>query len=42
MLAIARAMMGRPRLLLVDEISMGLMPILVKRVFRVKAAYLGG
>lgn len=35
MLAIARAMMGRPKLLLVDEISMGLMPILVKRVFGV-------
>ena len=35
MLAIARAMMSRPRLLLVDEISMGLMPILVKRVFSV-------
>jgi len=35
MLAIARAMMSRPQLLLVDEISMGLMPILVKRVFSV-------
>jgi len=35
MLAIARAMMSRPRLLLVDEISMGLMPILVRRVFSV-------
>jgi branched-chain amino acid transport system ATP-binding protein len=35
MLAIARAMMSRPRLLLVDEISMGLMPILVRRVFDV-------
>ncbi len=35
MLAIARAMMSRPKLLLVDEISMGLMPILVKRVFSV-------
>ena len=35
MLAIARAMMSRPKLLLVDEISMGLMPILVKRVFGV-------
>jgi len=33
MLAIGRAMMSRPRLLLVDEISMGLMPILVQRVF---------
>lgn len=33
MLAIGRAMMSQPRLLLVDEISMGLMPILVQRVF---------
>ncbi len=33
MLAIGRAMMSQPRLLLVDEISMGLMPILVRRVF---------
>ncbi|NOZ70746.1 MAG: ABC transporter ATP-binding protein [Chloroflexi bacterium] len=37
MLAIARALMGRPRLLLIDEVSMGLMPILVKRVFSVIA-----
>lgn len=35
MLAIGRAMMSRPRLLLIDEVSMGLMPILVKRVFSV-------
>lgn len=35
MLTIGRAMMSKPRLLLVDEISMGLMPILVKRVFGV-------
>lgn len=33
MLAIGRAMMSAPRLLLIDEISMGLMPILVQRVF---------
>lgn len=33
MLAIGRAMMSKPRLLLIDEVSMGLMPILVKRVF---------
>ncbi|MBS1252387.1 MAG: High-affinity branched-chain amino acid transport ATP-binding protein LivF [Anaerolineales bacterium] len=33
MLAIGRAMMSDPRLLLIDEISMGLMPILVQRVF---------
>lgn len=35
MLAIARALMTRPKLLLIDEVSMGLMPILVKRVFQV-------
>jgi branched-chain amino acid transport system ATP-binding protein len=33
MLAIGRAMMSRPRLLLIDEASMGLAPILVERVF---------
>lgn len=35
MLTIGRAMMSKPRLLLIDEVSMGLMPILVKRVFGV-------
>jgi len=35
MLAIGRAMMSKPRLLLIDEVSMGLMPILVKRVMQV-------
>ncbi len=33
MLALARALMIRPRLLLVDEISWGLMPLLVRQVF---------
>jgi branched-chain amino acid transport system ATP-binding protein len=32
-LAIARALISEPRLLLVDEVSMGLMPILVDQVF---------
>lgn len=35
MVAVARALMGRPRLLLVDEASLGLMPIIVNRVFEV-------
>ena len=41
MLAIGRALMARPRLLLVDEASLGLAPIFVERVYAAIRALVG-
>ena len=37
MLAVARALMSRPRLLLMDERSLGLAPLVVEEIFRIVA-----
>lgn len=41
MLALARALMGGPRLLLLDEPSLGLAPLVVREIFRVLAELRG-
>ena len=38
MLALGRALMGRPRLLLLDEPSLGLAPLIVREIFRIVAS----
>jgi branched-chain amino acid transport system ATP-binding protein len=37
MLALGRALMGRPRLLMLDEPSLGLAPLIVREIFRIIA-----
>jgi len=42
MLAIARALMARPRLLLLDEPSQGLAPVVVEQIFALLGTLRGG
>jgi len=39
MLAIGRALMARPKLLMLDEPSLGLAPLLVREIFRIIAEF---
>jgi branched-chain amino acid transport system ATP-binding protein len=38
MLAMGRALMGKPRLLMLDEPSLGLAPLMVREIFNIVAA----
>jgi branched-chain amino acid transport system ATP-binding protein len=42
MLAIARALMARPKLLLIDEPSLGLAPVIVEQIFEILGTLRGG